>query len=342
MSPRTSRIELCPPSPTLPPRTCRFRGLPGVSLLSRLCPCLHGLRPALLLGPVSWAFSLWPHAPEFWGPVCLSGSPSCVSSDGVQRGQGGCRWPPPCPCQPFLAPARLLVSQPAIFLASSYALGSSSQFSLQWSLFRCLLLCPNQDSSQFPPAQKPLLAPHYPQDQDRPQGPGSCPSCPSPPGPRAWHGVEATRGCSGRGLSSARPQPPARNALSSFPRLSRPSGGGPWRISGGRSCCLQPTLRAGMRSLLSDGRSLRPRTVHPSPHGPHHTKDWRRSAECPHQTGHHCISQRDRESLRSGQGECPPSEIRGCALSIRPGTLDSGLNLLHSLEALGGRAGSPH
>lgn len=193
-----------------------------------------------------------------------------------------------------------------------------------------------------PACSETLLAPHYPQDQDRPQGPGSCPSCPSPPGPRAWHGVEATRGCSGRGLSSARPQPPARNALSSFPRLSRPSGGGPWRISGGRSCCLQPTLRAGMRSLLSDGRSLRPRTVHPSPQGPHQTKDWRRSAECPHQTGHHCISQRDRESLRSGQGECPPSEIRGCALSIRPGTLDSGLNLLHSLEALGGRAGSPH
>lgn len=147
---------------------------------------------------------------------------------------------------PSQAPGQPPSHLPHLFLCT---LGSSSPFSLLCSLFQFILLCPNQDSSQFSPVQKPLLAPHYPQDQDRPRGPGSRPSCPSPPGPRAWHGVDSARGCTLKGLSSSCPQPPAWNALSSFPRLSRPSDGEPWRISGGRSCCLQQTLRSRPQGL---------------------------------------------------------------------------------------------
>lgn len=88
---------------------------------------------------------------------------------------------------PSQAPGQPPSHLPHLFLGS---LSSSSQFYQLHAFSPFSLLCPNQDSSQVSPSQKPLLAPGCLQGQARPQGPGSCPACPSPTGPSARNGVQ--------------------------------------------------------------------------------------------------------------------------------------------------------
>lgn len=231
------------------PRTCHSRDLLGASLLLRsVRACtgsiLHSCL-ALPLGPSLSALMLQNSGVWFASLAPFPGS-AAMGYRRAREAADGSYPAPPSPSWP--RPGSWPATQPS---SSSLPTHSRQLFPVLPTI-QFILLCPNQDSSLFSPAQKPLLAPHYPQDQDRPQGPGSCPSCSSPPGPRAWHGVDSTRGCSIKGLSSCCPQPPAWNALSSFPRLSCPSDGEAWRISGGSSCFLQQTLRAGTRPPLSD------------------------------------------------------------------------------------------
>lgn len=88
------------------------------------------------------------------------------------------------------------------------------------------------------PAQKPLVALHYLQDQDGPQSA----TPPARSGPSARNRVELNMWLLLRGLLILLSPASSSNALASFQGPGPPLDSGPWRISADRSCFLQQTL----------------------------------------------------------------------------------------------------
>lgn len=143
-------VWVCPPSPILSPTTCPSRVLLGASCLLHFSSSALSTPPLPAQAPsptppwlTSGAYSLWPHAPEFW-VLSASLAPLPGSAGMGSRETREAADVPTLALSALPGPAKLLANHlshpPHLFLGY---LSSSSQFSQ---------LC---TSSNFSPPSKP-------------------------------------------------------------------------------------------------------------------------------------------------------------------------------------------
>lgn len=147
-----------------------LKGSPGCLLsLALLFLCsLHSTPACTGSIPYSSLAHLWGLLPlascsRILGPVCLFGSPSWLSRNGVQRDQRGCRCPHPCPLSPsWPSQAPGQPPQPS----SSPLPGLSQQLlPVLPTMYLFQFFSSFQTRTHHDSAQKPLLAPRYHQTE---------------------------------------------------------------------------------------------------------------------------------------------------------------------------------